>query len=79
MADEVDKETISRVMREMGRKGGKAKVKKGFAAMSEEQLKRVSAKAVKARNKKRSAKNAAAPAKRVTKKAGKKKALKQKN
>lgn len=40
---------ISKVMREMGRRGGKAKVPKGLAAMSQEQRDTIRAKALKTR------------------------------
>ena len=48
-AKQISEETISSVMREMGRKGGKAKVPKGTAALSRKKRSARAKKAAKAR------------------------------
>ncbi len=47
--EEVDSETISRVMRDLGRRGGQKKVAKGFSKLSEAERKKNAKKAAEAR------------------------------
>lgn len=49
MAKDVDDETISRVMRELGRRGGSKSVAKGFSKLTPAQRKRNAKKAAESR------------------------------